>query len=174
MTTTTADIQAWFDSHIDKSWGSEGVTIKTDDDEILAIVKVSTEDGDLPESKDEKEIAIKRIARRFRKATRQSRMSVADSAQELFERKVSWGVQAGEDTYLFTHVTAPAMTRLRISEREVLDTLVNSGVASSRSEALGWCVKFVRDNESEWLESLRDAFKSVEEVRNAGPSRKKS
>ena len=174
MTTTTADIQSWFDSHIDESWGSEGVTIKADDDEILAIVKVGTDDGELPESTDDKEIAIKRIARTFRKATRQSRMAVADSAQELFERKVSWGVQAGEDTYLFTHVTAPAMTRLRISEREVLDTLVNSGVATSRSEALSWCVKFVRDNEEEWLTNLRDAFKSVEQVRNDGPTGKKS
>ena len=70
-------------------------------------------------------------------------MSVAEEAQELFERKVSWGIQAGEDTYLFTHVTAPAMTRLRIAERRVLDTLLNAGVANSHSEALSWCVSFV-------------------------------
>ena len=74
-------------------------------------------------------------------------MSVAEEAQEPFERKVSWGIQAGEDTYLFTHVTAPAMTRLRIAERRVLDTLVNAGVANSRSEALSWCVSFVSQNE---------------------------
>ncbi len=174
MTADTATIQSWFDSHVDEDWGAEKVTIKSDDDEILAIVKVATDAGDLPEESDDKEVAIKRIARHFRKATRQSRMSVAESAQDLFDRKVSWGVQAGEDTYLFTHVTAPAMTRLRISEREVLDTLVDSGVATSRSEALSWCVKFVRDNESEWLDSLKEAFKSVEKVRNEGPSSKKS
>jgi hypothetical protein len=174
MSTQTENIQKWFDSHVDEDWGSEGVTIKTDDDEILAIVNVSTDEGDLPEADDDKEIAIKRIARRFRKASRQSRMSIAESAQELFERKVSWGIHAGEDTYLFTHVTAPAMTRLRIAEREVLDTLVNSGVATSRSEALSWCVKFVKDNEGEWLGDLRKAFKSVEQVRNEGPARKKS
>jgi hypothetical protein len=45
---------------------------------------------------------------------------------------------------------------------------------TSRSEALAWCVKFVKDNESEWLENLRDAFKSVEKVRNDGPSVTKS
>ena len=174
MTVDTETIQKWFDSHTDGDWGSGGVTIKMDDDEILAVVNVVAESNDLPEESDDREIAIKRIARQFRKATRQWRMAIADSAQDLFERKVSWGVQAGEETYLFTHVTAPAMTRLRIEEREVLDTLVNSGVATSRSEALSWCVKFVRDNESEWLESLRDAFKSVEKVRNAGPSGKKS
>ena len=174
MTADNATIQKWFDSHIDEDWGADEVRISTDDDEILAVVKLTTDDSELPEAADDKEIAIKRIARRFRKATRQSRMSVADSAQELFERKVSWGVQAGDDTYLFTHVTAPAMTRLRMGERRVLDTLVNSGVATSRSEALAWCVKFVKDNESEWLENLRDAYKSVEQVRNEGPTLTKS
>ena len=101
-------------------------------------------------------------------------MAVADQAQELFERKVSWGVQAGDGTYTFTHVTAPAMTRLRMGERRVLDTLVNSGVATSRREALAWCVKFVKDSESDWLGNLRDAFESVENVRNDGPSITKS
>jgi hypothetical protein len=66
------------------------------------------------------------------------------------------------------------MTRLRISERAVFDTLVDSGVSTSRSEALSWCLKLVRDNESEWLDSLRKAFKSVEKVRNEGPASKKS
>jgi hypothetical protein len=174
MTTNTAKIQEWFNSHIGEIDSADSVKIKADDDEILAIVKVASNGSELPETDDEKEIAIKRIARRFRKSTRQARMNIADSAQELFERKVSWGVQAGEDTYLFTHVTVPAMTRLRISEREVLDTLVNSGVAASRSEALSWCVKFVRDNESEWLENLREAYKSVEEVRKTGPLTKNS
>jgi hypothetical protein len=71
----TATIQKWFDAHVD-------------DDEILAVVSVSTAEEELPDD-DDKEIAIKRIARRFRSGTRQSRMSVAGEAQELFERKVS-------------------------------------------------------------------------------------
>jgi len=101
VSTDTATIQKWFDAHVD-------------DDEILAVVSVSTAEEELPDDTD-KEIAIKRIARRFRSCTRQSRMSVAEEAQELFERKVSWGIQAGQDTCLFTHVTAPAMIRLRIA-----------------------------------------------------------
>ncbi|HIM60601.1 MAG TPA: hypothetical protein EYM41_08510 [Dehalococcoidia bacterium] len=132
MSTDTATIQKWFDAHVDDEWGSEGIEITADDDEILAVVSVSTAEEELPDDDADKEIAIKRIARRFRSGTRQSRMSVAEEAQELFERKISWGIQAGEDTYLFTHVTAPAMTRLRIAERRVLDTLVNAGVANSR------------------------------------------
>ena len=170
MSADTAAIQKWFNAHTDDEWGSEGIEITADDDEILAVVKVSTADDDLPDDPDDKEIAIKRIARRFRRGTRQSRMSVADEAQELFERKVSWGVQTGEDTYLFTHLTVPAMTRLRIAERGVLDTLVNAGVANSRSEALAWCVRFVSKNEKGWLAELRDAFKAVEKVRSSGPS----
>ena len=124
MSADTATIQKWFDAHVDDEWGSEGIEITADDDEILAVVSVSTAEEELPDDDADKEIAIKRIARRFRSGTRQSRMSVAVEAQELFERKVSWGIQAGEETYLFTHVTAPAMTRLRIAERRVLDTLV--------------------------------------------------
>ena len=147
MSTDTATIQKWFDAHVDDEWGSEGIEIRADDYEILAVVSVSTAEEELPDDDADKEIAIKRITRRFRSGIRQSRLSVAEEAQELFERKVSWGIQAGEDTYLFTHVTAPAMTRLRIAERRVLDTLVNAGVANSRGEALSWCVSFVSKNE---------------------------
>ncbi len=46
MSTDTATIQEWFDAHVDDEWGTEGIEITADDD-------------------DDKEIAIKRIARRF-------------------------------------------------------------------------------------------------------------
>ena len=70
MSTDTATIQKWFDAHVDDEWGSEGIEITADDDEILAVVSVSTAEEELPD--DDKEIAIKRIARRFRSGTRQS------------------------------------------------------------------------------------------------------
>ena len=75
------------------------------------------------------------------------------------------GNPGSQDTCLFTHVTAPAMIRLRIAERRVLDTLVNAGVANSQSETLSWCVSFVSENEKAWPSDLRDAFKTVEKVR---------
>lgn len=171
MSLDSAVIEKWFNAHADDEWASEGIGITADDDEILAVVRLSTADEDLPEDSDDKEVAYKRIARQFRRGTRESRMTVAEEAQRLFERKVSWGVKTGEDTYLFTHLTVPSMTRLRIAERGVLDTLVNAGVAGSRSEALAWCVKFVGKNEKAWLSDLRDAFKTVEKVRRDGPSR---
>ena len=80
MSADIAAIQKWFNAHIDDEWGSEGIEITADDDEILAVVGVSTADEELPDDADDKEIAIKRIARRFRRGTRQSRMSVAEEA----------------------------------------------------------------------------------------------
>jgi hypothetical protein len=62
------------------------------------------------------------------------------------------------------------MTRLRLRERAVLDTLIEGGVARSRSEALAWCVKLVGRHESEWLADLREALSGVEHVRAEGPT----
>ena len=61
------------------------------------------------------------------------------------------------------------MTRLRMSERQVLDTLVGAGVARSRSDALAWCVRLVRDHEGEWIDQLRDALVAVHEARGHRP-----
>ena len=72
MSIDTATIQEWFDAHVDVEWGTEGIEITADDDEILAVVSVSTAEEELPDDDADKEIAIKRIARRFRSGTRQS------------------------------------------------------------------------------------------------------
>jgi hypothetical protein len=61
------------------------------------------------------------------------------------------------------------MTRLRQGERRVLDTLVDGGVARSRSEALAWCVRLVGQHADSWLADLRAALRRVEEVRSEGP-----
>jgi hypothetical protein len=61
------------------------------------------------------------------------------------------------------------MTRLRQAERQVLDTLVDSGVARSRSEALAWCVRLVGEHADQWLTDLRTAMGSVDELRQRGP-----
>ena len=63
------------------------------------------------------------------------------------------------------------MTRLRLAERRVLDTLVEAGVARSRSHALAWCVRLVGEKQEEWLGDLREALKTVEQVRERGPDR---
>src|SRR5437870_7407918 len=51
-----------------------------------------------------------------------------------YRRKVSWGARIGDQEELFTTASVPIMTRLRMPERQVLDTLVEAGVARSRSQ----------------------------------------
>ncbi|HEV3068516.1 MAG TPA: hypothetical protein VGY50_11750, partial [Streptosporangiaceae bacterium] len=70
---------------------------------------------------------------------------------------------------MFTTLSVPVMTRLRQAERRVLDTLVEAGVARSRSDALAWCVRLVGEHEDSWLGALRDALRHVEQVRAEGP-----
>ena len=70
---------------------------------------------------------------------------------------------------LFTHLAAPTMTRLRQPQRQVLDTLVDAGVARSRADALAWCVRLVAQHEDDWLTELRAAMSQVADVRTKGP-----
>jgi hypothetical protein len=109
-------------------------------------------------------------SRRFREETRDARVGIAREAERLFDRKVSWGVVCEGRKVMFTTLSVPVMTRLRQSERRVLDTLVESGVARSRSDALAWCVRLVGEHEDSWLSALRDALRHVEQVRAEGPA----
>ena len=77
--------------------------------------------------------------------------------------------EVGDRRELFTTLSVPVMTRLRQPERQVLDTLVESGVARSRSDALAWCVRLVGSNAEQWLGDLRTAMEHVGKVRAEGP-----
>ena len=117
----------------------------------------------------ERTAAAEARIRRFREDTRSRRIQIAREAEHEFRRKVSWGVTCGPVTEMFTTLSVPVMTRLRQSERRVLDTLVDAGVARSRSDALAWCVRLTGENADEWLARLRDALSHVEQVRDQGP-----
>jgi hypothetical protein len=106
---------------------------------------------------------------RFREETRDERIAIAREAEARYARKVAWGAEVGESRQLFTTAAVPVMTRLRQPERRVLDTLVDSGVARSRSEALVWCVRLVGEHADGWLADLREAMTTVDEVRTRGP-----
>ena len=101
-------------------------------------------------------------------------MRIADEAEQRTGRKVAWGAICGDERRVFTTLAVPVMTRLRMQERQVLDTLVGAGVARSRSDALAWCVRLVRDHEGEWIDQLRDALVAVHEARATGPTPSKS
>jgi hypothetical protein len=108
--------------------------------------------------------------KRFREDTRAKRIEIALELEERTGRKVSWAVTCGETTEGFTRLAVPVMTRLAQPQRKVLDTLVEAGVARSRSDALAWCVRLVAQHESDWLSELESAMGSVREARAKGPS----
>jgi hypothetical protein len=157
------DAADWFAGRLPDGWFAGDPTVVVDREEITVI-------GQLPEP-DSDESAARASGRvaKFREETRGERMRIADEAQDRFGRKVSWGVQTGGERTLFTHIAVPVMTRLKQPERQVLDTLVDAGVARSRSDALAWSVRLVGEHADEWLGKLRDAMKNVDDLRAEGP-----
>jgi hypothetical protein len=164
------ELQGWFAGRLPTEWFSGSPEVTADREEILVVGTLS--DLELPEGATPEARAAARLSRieGFREDTRERRIRIADEAQHRFGRRVSWGAQCGDIRKLFTTVSAPAMTRLRMPERRVLDTLVDAGVARSRSHALAWCVRLVADKQDEWLADLREALTNVEKVRGEGPA----
>ncbi len=160
------ELGAWFAGSLPDGWFSGPATIQFDRDEILVT-------GTLPmpevaEGDDQAIAAHARIAA-FREDTREQRMAIAERAQGLYLRHVSWAVTCGDKHAAFTTASIPVMTRLGMEDRAVLDTLIEAGVARSRSEALAWCVRLVADNESEWIDKLRAAMTDLQNLREQGP-----
>ena len=161
-----AEVAGWFAGRLPDGWFTGPVELTIDRDEITVV-------GALPEpDAGEGDAAAARAGRiaRFREETRQQRMAIADAAQERYGRSVAWGAACGDVREVFTNLSVPVMTRLRQPERLVLDTLVDAGVARSRSEALAWAVRLVGQHADDWLTELREAMASVEEVRGRGPN----
>jgi hypothetical protein len=163
-------VTGWFAGWLPADWQPADVTV--DREEITVVL--TTTDPQLPEGAQGSDAATAEAragrASAFREETRERRMEIAQEAQHRFERKVSWGLAVGDHRELWTHVSAPVMTRLRQPQRLVLDTLVDAGVARSRSDALAWCVRLVGQHEDEWIGKLRDALVAVKQVRAEGPT----
>ena len=116
------DAQSWFEGRLPSEWFTD-VEVVVDREEI-------TVTGTLADETTEPAAAEGRISR-FRAETRGTRIQIAEEAQARYGRKVSWGAQLGDVRTLFTHISVPVMTRLCQPERQVLDTLVEGGVARS-------------------------------------------
>jgi hypothetical protein len=164
-----AKLQGWFTGQLPDGWFSGPPEVTLDNDEILVVGTLPSPDVGADASEETRSAAEASRIERFREDTREQRMRIAAEAEARFRRKVSWGAQCGGTSRSFTTASVPVMTRLRMSERTVLDTLIDAGVARSRSEALAWCVRLVGRNESEWITDLRSAFEQVETVRSQGP-----
>ena len=178
---TAAEIRGWCLGRLPDGWFAGPPEVTVDREEITVVGQlppVPGESADGGESADAGEagkaeadaIAAGR-SRRFREETREARIGIAREAERRFGRRVSWGVVTEGRKVMFTTLSVPVMTRLRQPERRVLDTLVEAGVARSRSDALAWCVRLVGEHEDSWLSALRDVLRQVEQVRAEGPAR---
>jgi len=164
------EVAGWFAGRLPEDWFTQAPEVRTDREEILVVGTLA--EPELPGGASPEAAATAREARigGFREDTRERRMQIAQEAQHRFGRRVSWGASCGDLRRLFTTVAVPAMTRLRMDERQVLDTLVEAGVARSRSHALAWCVRLVAGHQDDWLKELREALTAVERVRSEGPA----
>ena len=164
---TIDEVKGWVTGRLPKDWYTGAPEIRMDQDEIWVV-------GALPDVQatggaDAQAAARDGAVQRFRETTRDERMKIAEEARQRFGKNLAWGAKIGEQTAMFTHLAVPVMTRLRLPERELLDTLVRAGVARSRSHALAWCVRLVEKNEASWVSELKDALSKVGDVRSQGP-----
>ncbi len=159
---------AWFAGRIPDDWFPEPVVVRADRDEILVLGRLSTPSS-VPEGDDAAQVAATARISGFREETRLQRMKIAEAAQARWGRTVSWIASCGPVEIRFTTASVPVMTRLRFDQRQVLDTLIDSGVVRSRSEGLAWCVHQVGQHQSEWIDRLKEAMSEVERIRSEGP-----
>ncbi|GAA4223127.1 hypothetical protein FHR32_001858 [Streptosporangium album] len=162
-------LRGWFSGRLPAEWFEGQPEVVLDREEIAVIGRLQPPALGDDVSEVERAAAVEGGVERFREETRERRIEIALEAEHRFRRKVSWGVVVGDETVMFTTLSVPVMTRLRQSERRVLDTLVAAGVARSRSDALAWCVRLVGRHTDTWLTDLRDALQHVDRVRASGP-----
>jgi hypothetical protein len=163
------ELSGWFAGRIPDGWFTGAPEVTYDREEILVVGTLADVEPGEGATDAAREGAQEGRVKQFREDTREQRMRIAREAERKYGRKVAWGVEIGGERHLFTTLSVPVMTRLRMRERDVLDTLVDAGVARSRSHALAWCVKLVADKQGEWLKDLQEALVAVQKVRAEGP-----
>ena len=157
----TFSIRDWLDGRLPADWFT-AVEVTVDREEILI-------HGTIPAPEGGEDAQAGRITR-FREDTRPARIEIARELEDRTGRKVAWGVTCGGTTQVFTRLSVPVMTRLQQPQRRVLDTLVEAGVARSRSDALAWCVRLVAQHEADWLAELNEAMGALRTARAKGPA----
>ena len=161
------EVKGWVTGRVPADWfqGAPEVTVDREEIVVIGTLKEAKVEG----GEDARKAAAAGRVKQHREDTREKRMQISNEAEHRFERPISWGVKIADKTFLFTHLSIPVMTRLRQKERAVLDSLVDAGVARSRSEAVAWCIRLVDQHESDWLTELREAMSKVAQVRSGGP-----
>jgi len=162
------DAAAWLGGRLPDGWFTGAPEVTIDREEIIIVGELSALTDEYADDAARAAAEDGRISR-WREETRDERIEIARQAEHRYQRKVAWGAKLGGTKVLFTTVSAPVMTRLRQPERLVLDTLVDAGVARSRSEALAWAVRLVGQHADTWLGELREAMSKVDDLRSKGP-----
>jgi hypothetical protein len=170
MEAASAKTVGWFAGRLPDGWFTGPPDVTYDRDEILVVGALAAPDLGAGADPQTRAAAARSRIEAFREETRTKRMAVADAAESKFGRKVAWGVECDGERVVFTNLSVPVMTRLRMQERAVLDTLVDASVARSRSDALAWCVRLVGEHEGDWISKLREALVEVAKVRDEGPA----
>jgi hypothetical protein len=165
----TDDATAWITGAVPDGMFTEPPQIVIDRDEIVIWGRLPSPELAADATDADRAAAATGRINQHREDTRDRRIRIAQQIEHRYRRKVSWGARCGDVEELFTHLSAPVMTRLRQPERQVLDTLVDAGVARSRSDALAWCVRLVGEHTTDWLSELRTAMGAVDELRRRGP-----
>jgi len=162
------DAAAWLAGRLPEGWFTGAPGVSVDREEIVVVGELPALEGEFADDAERSAAESGRISR-FREETREERIEIARQAEHRYRRKLAWGARLGSSEELFTTLSAPVMTRLRQPERLVLDTLVDAGVARSRSEALAWAVRLVGEHAEAWLGELRQALSKVDDLRAKGP-----
>ena len=166
----TDDAAAWIGGAVPPDWFTGPPEVVIDRDEIVIVGTLSGPKVAGSVTDAERAAAEQARIEGFRESSRDRRVRLGQQLEHRYRRKIAWGAVAGGTRQLFSTFSAPVMTRLRQPERRVLDTLVDAGVARSRSEALAWCVRLAGEHSDEWLARLREAMGQVEQLRRQGPA----
>lgn len=161
----TTELQSWLKERLPADLVAGMPEIAIYDDEVIVTVPLAT--GALGDdlAGDERRQAEQRLIAQRREETRPLRMKLARELQKQLDLPVAWGMRVGGSEVLFTTRSAPVMTRLGRTEREVLDTLVAAGVADTRSAALAYAVRAFALEHADWIAEVRAAIAQVEQVR---------
>jgi hypothetical protein len=169
MISSREELRGWLKGRLPRDWFEGDPEITVDREEILIVGSIAAPEQEEGASETARSAAVAGRVKQFREDTREQRIEIAREIEHATRRKVAWGVECDGKRSLFTTLSVPVMTRLRQPERQVLDTLVEAGVARSRSDALAWCVRLVSQHSEAWLADLRAAMEKVRSVREAGP-----
>ncbi len=94
------EVQGWFAGRLPDGWFTGPPTVSADRDELLVVGELAAPDlGDDP-GDDARRVAEAARVKGFREDTRAQRMRIADEAELLWGRKVSWGADHEPPTSL--------------------------------------------------------------------------